>query len=74
MEFPLVELVKRYSIPAIEQVVIASVIETWHNPIRVVMVDGVDVSEAWYGRDPKPTLIPESVQIPMSEVARLAAG
>ncbi|MET9517024.1 hypothetical protein [Streptomyces sp. NPDC002994] len=72
VDFPLVKLVQRYLIPVIEQTVTVAVIETCHNPIRVDTVDGVDVTEAWFGRAPSPTLTPESVDVPMTEVARLA--
>lgn len=72
LEFPLIDLVRRHLLPVIEQAVTAVEIETSHNPIRVETVDGVDVSEAWYGRAPTPTLTPEYVDVPMSEVLRLA--
>lgn len=71
VNFPLVQLVRRYLLPKIEQAVTVVDIETSHNPIRVETVDGVDVTEVWHGRAPEPTLTPESVEVPMSEVARL---
>lgn len=72
LEFPLVDLVRRYLLPVIEQVITVVEIETSHNPIRVETVDGVDVTEAWYGRAPEPTLTPEYVDVPWAEVVRLA--
>lgn len=72
VDFPLTELVRRYLLPAIEQNVTAVEIETIHNPIRVETVDGVDVTEVWFGRAPEPTLTPEYVEIPIAEVARIA--
>jgi hypothetical protein len=70
--FPLVELVRTYLLPKVNQNVTVVEIETIHNPIRVVAVDGRDVREAWFGRAPEPALTPEYVEVPMSEVARLA--
>ncbi|NYV72974.1 hypothetical protein [Streptomyces sp. UH6] len=70
-DFPLVELVRRYLVPVLDQDVNVVEIETSHNPIRVDTVDGVDVTEAWFGRAPAPTLTPEHVDVPMSEVAKL---
>ncbi|AZM51783.1 hypothetical protein DMA15_03625 [Streptomyces sp. WAC 01529] len=71
IDYPLVDLVRRYLLPVIEQAVTVVEIETIHNPIRVEMVDGVDVSEVSYGRAPEPTLTPEGVDVPMAEVLRL---
>ena len=72
-EFPLVELVRRYLLPVLDQVVTVVEIETIHNPIRAETVDGLDVTEYWYGRRGEgPRLTPEYVDIPMSEVAKLA--
>lgn len=72
VDFPLARLVRRHLLPVIEQSVTVVEIETIHNPIRVDTVDGVDVTEVWYDRAPAPALTPESVDVPMSEVARLA--
>lgn len=73
VDYPLIELVKTYLIPALDQAVTVSVIETSHNPIRVETVDGVDVTEQWYdARPPTTRLTPEYVDVPMSEVLRLA--
>lgn len=75
VDFPLVPLVRRYLLPALDQAVTVVEIETIHNPIRVDTVDGQDVTDAvWRGRAPGPALTPERVDIPMSEVAKLARG
>ncbi|MFM9652768.1 hypothetical protein [Streptomyces galilaeus] len=71
-DFPLVALVRAYLLPTIEQAVTVVEIETIHNPIRVDTVDGVDVTNVWFGRAPEPTLTPEYVEVPMDEVAKLA--
>jgi len=72
VDFPLVELVRTYLLPRIEQDVTVVEIETCHNPIRAETVDGRNMAEVWFGRVPEPTLTPEYVEVPMSEVARLA--
>lgn len=72
LEFPLATLVRKHLVPALEQTVTVCDIETSHNPIRVETVNGQDVTEAWYGRAPGPTLTPEYVDVPMADVLRLA--
>ncbi|MEU1302800.1 hypothetical protein ACWEQC_21300 [Streptomyces shenzhenensis] len=72
VDFPLVPLVRRYLLPVLDQDVTTVEIETNHNPIRAEKVDGVDVTEVWFGRAPAPPLTPEYVDVPMSEVAKLA--
>lgn len=72
LDFPLVEMVQRYLIPRLDQTVTVAIIETSHNPIRVETVDGVDVTEAWFGRAPKPALTPEYVEVPLSEALKVA--
>ncbi|MBL3669060.1 hypothetical protein JL475_24315 [Streptomyces sp. M2CJ-2] len=72
VDFPLVALVRTYLLPKIEQDVTVVEIETSHNPVRIETVDGQDVTEVWFGRAPEPTLTPEYVEVPMSEVAQLA--
>lgn len=72
VDFPLVELVRRYLLPALDQTVTVVEIGTNHNPIRVQTVDGIDVSAAWRDREPELALTPEYVEIPMTEVARVA--
>lgn len=72
LDFPLVEIVQKYLIPRLDQQVTVAVIETSHNPIRVETIDGVDVSEQWYGREKESTLTPEYVEVPLSEALKIA--
>lgn len=72
VEFPLVALVRAFLLPRIEQTVTVVEIETIHNPIRVETIDGVGVREAWFGRAEAPALVPDHVDVPMAEVAKLA--
>jgi hypothetical protein len=72
VDFPLVALVRRYLLPVLEQKVTVVEIETIHNPIRAETVDGADVTHLWLGRGLEPQLTPERVNVPLSEVARIA--
>ncbi|WP_405850603.1 hypothetical protein OG211_34780 [Streptomyces niveus] len=72
VEFPLVALVREHLVPVIEQMIEVVKIGTSHNPIRAQRVDGVDMSDVWYGRAPQPDLTPDCVTVPMTEVLRLA--
>lgn len=72
VRFPLVALVREHLVPVIEQTIEVVQIGTSHNPIRAQRVDGVDMSDVWYGRAPLPGLTPEYVNVPMTEVLRLA--
>ncbi|MER6098351.1 hypothetical protein ABT154_21335 [Streptomyces sp. NPDC001728] len=72
LPFPLIPLVRTHLLPRIEQAVSLVEVETSHNPIRVETVDGVDVTEVWYGRAPAPTLTPDHVNVPMAEALSLA--
>lgn len=72
LDYPLEEIVRRYLVPRLEQDVTVVHIETCHNPIRVETVNGVDVTEAWFGRAPEPTLTPEYVEVPLSEALKIA--
>lgn len=46
-----------------------------HNPARAELVDGADVTECWYGRQPDPVLTPAGVLVPWPDVwAALAAA
>lgn len=74
VEFPLVDLVRRFLLPRIEQTITVVEVETCHNPIRAETVDGIDVTEAWFGRALEPALTPERVDVPMSEVVRIATA
>jgi hypothetical protein len=74
VDFPLVQLVRQYLLPALDQQVTVVEIETAHNPIRARTVDGIEVrGDVTVHGDPI-ELTPEQVTIPMSEVARLAQG
>ncbi|MFD7978880.1 hypothetical protein [Streptomyces sp. NPDC059071] len=72
LPFPLIPLVRIHLLPRIDQDVSLVEVETIHNPIRVETVEGVDVTEVWFGRAPEPTLTPDHVNVPMTEVLRLA--
>lgn len=63
-------LVRRHLLPAFEQRVELVEIVTSHNPIRASKVDGLDVEQCWYNRQPEPTLTPDSVEIPYEDVLR----
>jgi hypothetical protein len=71
----LCEVVERYLVPVLDQEVTTVRIETSHNPIRAETVNGADAERYWYGghEDGEPKLTPEFVEVPMSEVARIAA-
>ncbi|MCX4974233.1 hypothetical protein [Streptomyces sp. NBC_00620] len=70
--FPLAPLVRRHLLPALEQQVTLVDMESSHNPIRALTVDGQDMTEVWHGREPEPTLTPEAVHVPMAIVLDLA--
>ncbi|MYV56518.1 hypothetical protein [Streptomyces sp. SID3212] len=72
LDYPLARLVRDHLVPALDQAVTVVDIGTSHNPIRAETVDGADTTEAWYGRAPEPTLTPDTVDVPMTEVLRLA--
>lgn len=63
-------LVREHLVPKLDQAVEVYDIETCHNPIRARMIDGVDVD----GKPPQyaPKLTPEFVDVPYSEVLRIA--
>lgn len=67
-------LVRRYLLPVLDQQVEVVEVGTIHNPVRAVRVDGVDVSDCWHKRDHGIRLTPEYVDIPMADVAALAAA
>jgi hypothetical protein len=66
----LIQLVRRFLLPVLEQEVTVVEISTIHNPIRAKTVGGVDVTNDW--RNPRVALAPEFVEIPITEVARVA--
>ncbi|MFG2747212.1 hypothetical protein ACGFY0_45155 [Streptomyces chartreusis] len=72
LDFPLTRLVRKHLVPVLDQAVTVVDIDTSHNPIRVDTVNGADVTEVWFGRAPEPTLTPDHVDVPMSEVLSVA--
>ena len=64
-------LVREHLAPKLDQRVELVDIETIHNPIRAETVDGVEVD--WYA-DSLIMLTPEHVDIPFSEVLRVACA
>ena len=69
------ELVARYLLPALDQHVTVVHVDTIHNPVRAQTVNGADAEQYWHASpDRYPELTPEYVEIPMAEVARIAAG
>lgn len=68
------KLAARYLLPAIDQDIAVVHIDTIHNPVRAQTVNGTDAEQYWYASpDRYPKLTPEYVEIPMAEVARIAA-
>lgn len=63
------QLVREHLVPKLDQRVELIDVETTHNPIRANAVDGVEVD--WYADSPI-KLTPERVDIPYSEVLRIA--
>lgn len=68
----LTKLVEDYLVPALDQKVELARILTIHNPVRARTVDGRDVEECWYGRQPCPELTPVVVDVPMTVVLGVA--
>lgn len=64
-------LVREDLLPALDQRVEVVDIDTIHNPIRAVTVDGVDVEDRWREDDPGVSLTPESVDVPVERVLGL---
>jgi hypothetical protein len=70
--FPLIQVVRRYLLPALDQKVEVEEIATSHNPIRAISVDGVDVVDFWTeGDDSTGILTPEFVKVPLPLVELL---
>lgn len=68
------ELVKRYLLPVLDQEVVITHIGTNHNPVRAQTVDGEDAERFWnVNDDDESRLTPECAEIPMTDVARVAA-
>jgi hypothetical protein len=73
LDYPLAALVRQHLVPAIEQPVTVVDIETCHNPIRIDTLHGVDVVDYW--RDSRRAdflLTPDHIDVPMTEVLRIA--
>lgn len=62
-------LVREHLLPKLDQRVEVYDIETIHNPIRADTVDGIEVD---HRRDQGITLTPDGVEVPYSEVLRIA--
>lgn len=67
-------LVRRFLLPALDQGVTVTEISTSHNPIRAQAVGTQDVEDCWHGDGPAVLLTPEYVEVPMTEVLRIAQG
>lgn len=61
-------LVRERVLPVLDQQVEAVDVYGIHNPIRAGTVDGVDVTNCWYGDAAKPTLTPATVEISFLDV------
>lgn len=64
----LCRLVRTRLLPVLDQAVEVEEIDTIHNPIRAITVDGVNVEQCWYGRQAKPVLTPEWVDVSFADV------
>jgi hypothetical protein len=64
----LAALVRAHLLPRIEQTVQLVDVETNHNPIRALTVDGVDVVKCWTGDQDRPELTPEYVDVPYATI------
>jgi hypothetical protein len=67
-------LVRTRLVPALDQRVELTDIETAHNPIRAVRVEGQDVTGCWSDSTARLTLTPECVEIPYADVLAIYAG
>jgi hypothetical protein len=63
-------LVREHLVPKLDQRVELVDIDTAHNPIRAEKVDGVEID--WYRDYPDDLLTPDVVEVPYSEVLRIA--
>ncbi|WP_433355598.1 hypothetical protein ACQP25_17165 [Microtetraspora malaysiensis] len=64
-------LVVERLLPALDQRVEIVRVGTSHNPVRALTVDGVDVTDEWYGDKERTSLTPDCVEVPMSEVVEV---
>ncbi len=67
-------LVRHHLAPALQQEVLLVEFEATHNPIRAALVDGVDVTDCWYGVQEEPVLTPASVSISYTDVLAAVAA
>lgn len=72
VEWPLVQLVRRYLLPALEKNHTIEVyeIESIHNPIRARVVDGIEIDD--YAAEPQVRMRPEYVEVPLPEALKVA--
>lgn len=68
--YPLADVVRAFLLPVIEQQVEVTEIETSHNPVRAVRVNGADVEWCWYQPGAGPRLRPGHVIVAAEEIAR----
>ena len=64
-------LVRRFLVPVLDQHVELVKLGTNHNPIRASKINGRDVEHLWHDDLPE-MLTPEFVEIPFSEVLKIA--
>jgi len=71
VDFPLAALVRKYLLPELRKHHRIDLIdiETSHNPIRAIFVDGIEID--WRGDNPV-TLTPEWVNVPLADALTLA--
>ncbi|WP_149180024.1 hypothetical protein [Streptomyces sp. TRM49041] len=72
VRFPLLALVRRYLVPALDQEVTVMDTGSFHNPARAATVDGVDFSDRRHEEYSGVKLTPETVTVPLSAVLELA--
>jgi len=68
----LIEVVKRRIVPALDQSVSLSTIQTIHNPIRATEVDGRDVTAAHYDPDYPDLLTPDVIEVADDDILAIA--
>lgn len=70
--FPLAAAVKKFLVPLIEQDITVTELVTAHNPVRIQTLDGHDMTGVWHGTLSEPELTPAYVDVPMTEILKLA--
>jgi hypothetical protein len=68
----LVETVRRFILPRLDQSVETRVISTIHNPIRAETVDGEDVTGLWYEPMADSPITPEVIDVSHANLLALA--